>query len=536
MRSHRAGSPRPADGTEAIREEGREGPDVHHLGRVVGAVDRRLADATGTDLRSYVLRRLFAVSDLLALSCGLAATFAVKSLAGRPAVIDEVWLPILFVPFWVPIGIISGLYHLDATGRSLTVTTADEVGSVFRTATIWSWCLLLAWIAVHSGYLELLPSVVLWAVGIPIVLGFRVLTRYLVRRRGWYVQNAVLVGHPVDRARLLARIERHSEWGLDVVEQLDLPRMADSTDRAIAATRTTQDRSSGDGANGEGPLAEGFLVDLATSRDAARVIFATPPEDPEKRSELVFELAQAGFQIDFIAGDSDVLSSASRLSQLEGLPVLSVSPLPLPNSWRVIKRGLDLLVAIPGLLLTLPLLAYCAVRIKLDSSGPVFFGQERLGRDRRAFRLLKLRTMTADADADVRKADLAILNKHGSGLESGMFKAVDDPRVTRAGAWLRRYSLDELPQLWNVLRGDMSLVGPRPLPVAEGARISARYELRYQVRPGMTGPWQVLGRSDIPFDDMLKLDYSYVLNWSLVQDLKLLVQTAGAVVKGRGAY
>jgi exopolysaccharide biosynthesis polyprenyl glycosylphosphotransferase len=534
MRSHGAGSSRAADGTEATFEQERKGVGVHHLGRVVGAVDRRLADATGTDVRSYVLRRLFAVSDLLALSCALAATFAVRILAGRTAVVDEVWLPILFIPLWVPIGIISGLYHLDAAGRSLTLTTADEVGSVFRTATIWSWCLLLAWIAVHSGYLELLPSVALWALGIPVVLGFRVLTRYLVRRRGWYVQNAVLVGHPVDRARLLARIERHSEWGLDVVEQLDLPRASDSAERALGEKRTTHDRGRAERADGEGALAEGFLVDLATSRGAARVIFATPPGDPEKRSELVFELAQAGLQIDFVAGDSDVLSSASRLSQLEGLPVLSVSPLPVPNSWRLIKRGLDLLVGVPALLMTLPLLGYCAVRIKLDSSGPVFFGQERLGRDRRSFRLLKLRTMSEGADA--RKAGLAILNKHGSGLGSGMFKAVNDPRVTKVGAWLRRYSLDELPQLWNVLKGDMSLVGPRPLPVAEGARIGARYELRYQVRPGMTGPWQVLGRSDIPFEDMLKLDYSYVLNWSLVQDLKLLVQTAGAVVKGQGAY
>ena len=514
MGSHSPGSPRPPNGAEAILGGGQEAASVQHLdrGRAVEAVDRRLADATGTDLRSYLLRRLFALSDVLALSCALAATLAVKLLAGRPAVIDEVWLPVLFLPLWVPIGVVSGLYHVDAAGRSLTVTTADEVGPVFRTATIWSWCLLLAWIAVHPGYLELLPSVALWALGIPMVLGFRVLTRYLVRRRGWYVQSAVLVGHPVDRARLLARIERHSEWGLDVVEQLELPRSAAP----------------------EGVVGEGFLVDLATRRGATRVIFATPPKDLEERSELVSDLAQAGFQVDLVAADSDVLSSASRLSQLEGLPVLSVSPVPLPHSWRLIKRGVDLLVAIPALVLTLPLLGYCAVRIKLDSSGPVFFGQERLGRDRRPFRFLKLRTMREGADD--RKVDVATLNMHGRGLESGMFKAVDDPRVTKVGASLRRYSLDELPQLWNVVKGDMSLVGPRPLPVAEGARITTRYELRYQVRPGMTGPWQVLGRSDIPFEDMLKLDYNYVLNWSLVEDLKLLLQTAGAVVKGRGAY
>lgn len=496
------------------------------------AVDRRLADATGTDLRSYLLRRLFALSDVLALSCALAATFAVKLLVGRSAAIDEVWLPVVFLPLWVPIGVVSGLYHVDAAGRSLTVTTADEVGPVFRAATIWSWCLLLAWIAVHPGYLELLPSVVLWALGIPMVLGFRVLTRYLVRRRGWYVQNAVLVGHPVDRARLLARIERHSEWGLDVVEQLELPRSA--APEGVVGEEWAAQQQNRRGFVSGGPVAEGFLVDLATRRGATRVIFATPPKDLEERSELVSDLAQAGFQVDLVAADSDVLSSASRLSQLEGLPVLSVSPVPLPNSWRLIKRGVDLLVAIPALIVTLPLLCYCAVRIKLDSSGPVFFGQERAGRDRRHFLLLKLRTMNEDADH--RKAEVATLNKHGTGLESGTFKAVNDPRVTKAGAWLRRYSLDELPQLWNVVKGDMSLVGPRPLPLEEGTRITERYELRYQVRPGMTGPWQVLGRSDIPFEEMLKLDYNYVLNWSLVDDLKLLLQTAGAVVKGRGAY
>ena len=140
----------------------------------MGAVDRRPADATGTDLRSYLLRRLFALSDLLALSCALAATFAVKLLVGRPAVIDEVWLPIVFLPFWVPIRVVSGLYHVDAAGRSLTVDHCrTRLALSSGAATIWSWCLLLAWIAVHPGYLELLPSVVLWALGIPMVLGFR---------------------------------------------------------------------------------------------------------------------------------------------------------------------------------------------------------------------------------------------------------------------------------------------------------------------------------------------------------------------------
>ena len=141
-----------------------------------------------------------------------------------------------------------------------------------------------------------------------------------------------------------------------------------------------------------------------------------------------------------------------------------------------------------------------------------------------------------EPDADQRLGEVAELNMHGGGLQLGAFKAIDDPRMTRTGLWLRRRSLDELPQLWNVIRGDMSMVGPRPLPMAEDARICSHYEVRREVRPGLTGSWQVLGRSDIPFDDMLKLDYNYVMNWSLIEDLRLLLHTVSAVIRGRGAY
>ena len=209
-------------------------------------------------------------------------------------------------------------------------------------------------------------------------------------------------------------------------------------------------------------------------------------------------------------------------------------PIHARGSLSALKRCLDLLLGVPALVLASPVIAFCAMRIKLDSPGPVFFRQVRAGRDGRRFVFLKLRTM--DADADERLAEVADLNKHGSGLLSGAFKAIDDPRMTRTGVWLRRRSLDELPQLWNVVRGDMSLVGPRPLPLREDAHISGHYEVRREVRPGMTGPWQVLGRSDIPFDDMLKLDYSYVVNWSFIEDLRFLLHTVSAVIRARGAY
>jgi lipopolysaccharide/colanic/teichoic acid biosynthesis glycosyltransferase len=362
------------------------------------------------------------------------------------------------------------------------------------------------------------------------VLGFRFLIRRLARERRWYAQKAILLGRPRERATLLARIERHPEWGLSVVEQADLPRAVKSHSLDYIASNRVAYGHHEDAETESDPPSD--LIELATIVGASRVIFATSPEALE--DGFMRGLTHAGIHIDIVAGNSDVLSPTAHLTQLEGLPVLSISPVAIPPFWNVIKRGFDLLIAAPALLLSLPLLGYCATRVKFGSPGPVFFTQERIGHHRRHFRLLKLRTMCADADQ--RRADVAALNMHRGNLESGRFKAINDPRVTKVGAWLRRYSLDELPQLWNVVRGDMSLVGPRPLPLDEDAHVPSRYEARYRIRPGMTGPWQVLGRSDIPFEEMLKLDYGYALNWSITEDLKLLFHTTSAVMKGRGAY
>ena len=175
---------------------------------------------------------------------------------------------------------------------------------------------------------------------------------------------------------------------------------------------------------------------------------------------------------------------------------------------------------------------YAAVRIRLESPGPVFFRQERAGRNGEPFEILKFRTMVEGADA-MRSA----LRADGEGTNGNeLFKLQDDPRVTKFGSWLRRWSLDELPQLWNVLRGDMSIVGPRPLPVDEAVMATGHFADRLKVRPGMTGPWQIHGRSDIPFEDMVKLDYTYVASWRMGEDVRLLVRTVGAVLNQRGAY
>jgi exopolysaccharide biosynthesis polyprenyl glycosylphosphotransferase len=239
-------------------------------------------------------------------------------------------------------------------------------------------------------------------------------------------------------------------------------------------------------------------------------------------------------QIDIIPRLFEVVSPTAAVHSIEGVPLISVPPFALSRSSRLLKRTIDIGGAAAGLVILAPLLALIALLIKLDSRGSVLFQQIRMGSGDRPFRIFKFRTMVVDADE--RKAQFADLNKHVRNGDPRMFKIPDDPRVTRVGAVLRRYSLDELPQLFNVLRGQMSLVGPRPLILDEDEHVSDWARKRLQLRPGMTGLWQVMGRSEIPFEEMVTLDYIYVTGWSVGGDLKLLARTVPAIFRTRAVY
>ena len=195
-----------------------------------------------------------------------------------------------------------------------------------------------------------------------------------------------------------------------------------------------------------------------------------------------------------------------------------------------IKRLLDIVVCMAGLTLLAPLLAATALAIKLTSTGPVFFSQIRLGLNKKTFRMFKFRTMVSNA------AELQTELEHLNETDGPAFKISEDPRITRVGRWLRRTSIDELPQLFNVLIGDMSLVGPRPLPVRDYEGFSVDWHRRrFSVRPGISGLWQVAGRSNLPFDEWMALDLKYISEWSLALDLKVLLKTVPAVLRGTGA-
>ena len=243
--------------------------------------------------------------------------------------------------------------------------------------------------------------------------------------------------------------------------------------------------------------------------------------------DLIRLAKSVGVRVSVLPRLFEVVGSSVEFDHLDGLTMLGVRRFGLTRSSRVLKRGFDLVGASVGLLAVAPVLLLIALAVRLESRGPIFFRQTRVGMGGRRFYMIKFRSMVPDAEA--RKASLRHLNE-----TQGLFKIADDPRITRVGRFLRKTSLDELPQLLNVWRGEMSLVGPRPLVVDEDAKIGGLDRSRLHLTPGMTGHWQILGSARIPMDEMVGIDYLYVANWSLWTDVKILLRTVPYVV-GRGS-
>lgn len=521
--------------------------------------------------RGFLLRRVFVMSDLIVLWAVIGFAAFLDHLRGFEIVSGEVIATAVLALIWVPIGVSVGLYHV--TGRGAAPATVDEIGAVARVATVFAWLSLLLRAVIAGGDPGLFQTVVVWIGSMGGVLLTRAAVRDWAQGRDWYRQDALIVGFPDDVESVRRRLVRHPEWGIRVVgaispsvdfdegsggspmpatgwrltridanglpldaEPLFIPangaRESEPAERAAAVALYAGDADLDEEVAPQSP--EEMLVTAAVSMGVSRVVIASPPGGLAERTLLARALAAAGVQVDLVAGDAEVFRSRAELHHLEGLPVLSMPPATRPRSLAMAKRVMDLGIAIVGLIFLAPLLAICALAIKLDSEGPVFFRQTRVGRKGKHFQFVKLRSMVEGAEE--RLEEVADLSLHGQGVHSGIFKVAGDPRVTRVGAFLRRWSLDEVPQLWNVVRGEMSIVGPRPLPIAEDERITGHLRVRHDVRPGITGPWQVMGRSNIPFESMARLDYAYVVHWSLAEDFRLILHTIKAVLRGRGAY
>jgi exopolysaccharide biosynthesis polyprenyl glycosylphosphotransferase len=487
--------------------------------RTLEILDRRRRTAVIKG-RGWLVRRLLLAADLGGLVLALfTAEWLVNwhNSMGALGARAEIVVFLATLPIWVVIAKLYGLYDHDE--ERTDHSTADDFGGVFHMVTVCTWVFWVSTYVTGLAHPTTAKLVIFWAAATAFISVGRAVARAVAHRNVAYIQNTVIVGAG-DVGQLIAKkLLHHPEYGINLVGFADARPKERRNDLEHLALLGDTSR----------------LPAIIRLFDVERVIIAFSNESHEETLDLLRSLKDLDVQIDIVPRLFELVSPGAGIHTVEGLPLVGLAPMRLSRSSRLLKRGMDICLAALALVLLAPLFTAVALLIKADSAGPVFFRQLRMGSGDRTFRIWKFRTMTIDADA--RKGEVAHLNRHlAPGGDPRMFKVPDDPRVTRVGRLLRRYSLDELPQLLNVLAGEMSLIGPRPLILQEDDYVSQWGRRRLSLKPGITGLWQVLGRSEIPFAEMVRLDYLYVTTWSLASDIKIMLRTVPILFGSRRSY
>ncbi|HEV8054436.1 MAG TPA: sugar transferase [Candidatus Limnocylindrales bacterium] len=397
---------------------------------------------------------------------------------------------------------LSRLYERDLL--VLNRTTLDEAPSLLQAAAMFT---LLLWIVHDAATLVTLyagDAAVVWMATFALLLGGRALGRALVLR-ATPGERCLIVGENASITAIRQKIEDTSV-NAEVVATLPVSPFTSLVGDA---------------------LADEFRLQVRLHDVDRAIIAPASGEDVTDTLDLIRAAKHAGVRVSLVPRMLEVVGSTVEFDQIDGLTMLCVRRFGLSRSSRLLKRGFDLAGASVMLAVAAPTMLAIMAAIRLESHGPVFFRQTRVGKDGHRFKMLKFRSMIEGADA--KKEALRALNE-----TQGLFKIESDPRITRVGRFLRRTSLDELPQLVNVWRGEMSLVGPRPLVVDEDAKVQGFYRHRLHLTPGMTGHWQILGSARVPMHEMVSIDYLYVANWSLWTDVKILLRTIPYMLASRG--
>jgi exopolysaccharide biosynthesis polyprenyl glycosylphosphotransferase len=461
---------------------------------------------------AHTLVRFLFLSDCLALGLAAGLTFAVHR--GTSATTAEAGLWAL-VTVLAMLGAFTFYRLYERDRQQIAVSTLDEIKEFVNAVTLVSFFELFAGTALSLGGLRYpgpVPVLLFWVFALALLPLARGIFRHFVVPRLDNPQNAVIVGAGQVGQMMARKIRKHPEYNLRLVGFLDdepQPLAEDLDELRVLG-------------------GEDDLVTTLRRYHVGRVILAFSRRPHGRVLEVIRNAGLKEVHLSIVPRYYEIVAANAGVVDVEGIPVLEVPAARLSRLARLVKRAFDVAFASLLLLFAAPVFAAVALAIKLDSRGPVFFRQARMGRSDKVFRIFKFRTMVDDAE----EARDALLEANES--TGPLFKIREDPRVTRVGRWLRRFSLDELPQLLNVVTGEMSLVGPRPFPVYEDEQINGWARRRLDLTPGMTGVWQVLGRNDIPFEEMVKLDYLYVNNWSLWWDMKLLLRTVPIVLRRRG--
>ena len=483
-------------------------PSPAQTGRTDVAMRLGLAGPAGARRRGSLLRRLLATGDWLA----LIVTLCIVTAASLETEIATLFWAAMFSPVWILVLKLHGLYDNDH--RRIRHSTLDELSSLISAAVLGTLAL--------DGLLALSPAgrlaaTTAIAIGLGSLIGCfisRAVLRFFWHRLAGSAVG-VVVGPAAEVGIVARRISTHPETRLHLVGYLSPPR----------------DR--GDSANTEGLPRLGSIADLARvarEQDVERAIVTEQEMSEPAAERLIEECKAAGLGLTFLPQHFGLLGPGIELNRLAELPVLDFRFSDPSRSTMALKRTIDVVVAGTLLILLAPVLLAIALLTLVGSGRPVLFRQRRAGKDGKPFTVLKFRTMVKGAEE--RLGELVDLEK----LDEPAFKIADDPRVTRVGRFLRRFSLDELPQFVNVVKGDMSLVGPRPEEEAVVALYDERQRSRLAVKPGMTGPMQVYGRADLTFEERLAMERDYLDNLSVAGDLAILLRTPTAIVRGDGAY
>ena len=472
------------------------------LRRVVAPHITEPAGPAASLRRDRLFRRTLATADLFALACAVLLT--VELLPGSLRLSWGIAGALLGV---LAVAKLFGLYDRD--DALIHKTTLDEAPKLFQLATL---CTLAVWLAdrpIVDGSLARSGALTLWLTLTVLLIGARTVARAWALRVA-PVERCLFIGDNASAQTIRSKLADRCGTKATIVAHVDLDEVAPWSTDVFSTQRLDEIR------------------ELAQALDIQRAIVAPGSADGGDMLDLVCALKAVGVRVSVLPRLLEVVGSSVEFDDLHGITIMGVRRFNLTRSTALVKRAFDLAGASLGLLAALPLMIAIAIAIKLDSRGPVFFRQLRVGRHGTRFQVLKFRTMVVGAEM-LREA-LSELND----AQEGLFKIADDPRVTRFGKLLRRTCMDELPQLLNVLRGEMSLVGPRPLVVEEDMCVAGRHRRRLELMPGVTGHWQILGPARVPLREMAAIDYLYVANWSLWTDVKILLRTVPHVLGRRG--
>lgn len=456
----------------------------------------------------------FLFADLTATAFALLSAQVLAHLLQRTSVGPSVLDLLGYVPLLIATMAAYGLYR--KARRRLVSTSFPDLGLLFHSLVVGCVGLLLLSRPAHTtlGLPPLGAGVVALtgALAFVTVPAFRAAARQMTLQPDPSAKRVVVVGSGIVAASLIRRLANVAD--LHIVGYVD-----DAIDGPARADTPAIRRL--------GSLDQ--LPGVVAEHNIGHVVVAFSPATGARLAALLRGVA-GDVRISVVPRLFDLLSVRSQVDEIYGLPVIDVAQATLSPVDRALKRSLDILVSVLSLALLAPVMIAIAIAIKATSEGPVFFRQERTGGRGTNFRIYKFRSMYTGSEA------LRASLRDDNDVDGPLFKKKEDPRVTSVGRWLRRSSLDELPQLLNVLGGTMSLVGPRPFTPKESADIRGWAAKRFDVKPGMTGLWQVSGRSDLPYEELCRLDYSYVTSWSLWWDLRILWNTPATVIRQRGAY